>query len=364
MELIFLVCSIFYFSILFIFVIGIIFQDSPGNTEINRISVIVAARNEEKHLPELLRSLANQEYPTDCYEVVIVDDRSEDKTSELVKEYEAKNHIFKLLKVRTESKYLLGKKGALDMGIRASKHDILAFIDADCTAHPNWLKQINLHFDEKTDLVAGYSYIYYNSLFFRLLKNLERASIFAIIAGSFSWNWGITATAGNLSYRKKLFHKVGGFHDIGNVRSGDDDLMVQKMSKFTHKMRFMFHKDSIVKTGRKETASTQIQQETRRGSKWKYYPISIKIITLFVLIYYILFSINFIGFLAGYFTTYYFVTFMGLKLLPEFLLILFFLIKINKISLLIIFPILEIIYIPYFIFFGLKGTFGNYKWKE
>ena len=364
MELTIFIFAILYFTIIFSFFIGIVFLENSKNTKINNISVIIAARNEEKHLPNLLDSLTSQNYPNKNYEIIVVDDRSEDKTASIVKKYQSQNGNITLLQIKNESKLLLGKKGAVDMGIRSAKHDILAFTDADCVPTQNWLTQINSHFTDDTDVVAGYSFIHYKNRFFQFLKNLERSSIFAVVAGSFGWNLGITITAGNMAYRKELFYKVGGFGDIGKIRSGDDDLMIQKMGKFARRMKFMFHPDSVINTGRDSTTSSQINQETRRGSKWCYYPASIKIMTLFIFVYYLIFIGCFFGFLFTNLSTTLFIIILFLKLIPEFLLITLFLARVKRLSLMWVFPIAELIYIPYFIFFGLKGTFGKYKWKE
>lgn len=356
--------AILYFTLIFSFFIGIVFLENSKNTKINNISVIVAARNEEKHLPNLLESLVSQNYPKENYEIIIIDDRSEDESASIVKKYRSKNSNFTLLQVKNESKYLLGKKGALDKGIRTAKYDILAFTDADCVPTKKWLTQINSHFTENTDVVAGYSFIHYKNRFFKYLKNLERSSIFAVVAGSFGWNWGVTITAGNMAYRKELFDKVGGFGDIGKIRSGDDDLMIQKIGKFARRMKFMFHPDSMINTGRDSTTSSQINQETRRGSKWSYYPVLIKIMTLFIFIYYLIFIGSFYGFLFANLSSILFIVIFFLKIIPEFLLLTLFLVRIKRLKLMWLFPIAELIYIPYFVFFGLKGTFGKYKWKE
>jgi cellulose synthase/poly-beta-1,6-N-acetylglucosamine synthase-like glycosyltransferase len=364
MELVVYTFAILYFTIIFSFFIGIVFLENKKTKNINNISIIIAARNEEKHLPSLLESLISQNFPKENYEIIVIDDRSEDKTAEIVNEYKHKNSNITLLQIKNESKNLIGKKGAVDKGIRAAKNDILAFTDADCVPTQNWLLQISNHFTEDTDIVAGYSFINYKNRFFQFLKNLERSSIFAIVAGSFGWNWGITITAGNMAYRKELFYKVGGFGDIGTVRSGDDDLMIQKMGKFAHRMKFMFHPDSVINTGRDSTTSSQMNQETRRGSKWRYYPTSVKIMTLFIFVYYLIFIGCFLGFLFGKLSTILLIIIIILKIIPEFLLITLFLSRIKRLRLMWVFPIAELIYIPYFIFFGLKGTFGKFKWKE
>lgn len=364
MELVIYIFALIYFTIIISFFIGMLFNKNSQNTKINHISVIIAARNEEKHLSELLKSLTKQTYMKDKFEVIVVDDRSNDNTAEIVRRFALKYSNIRLLQIKNVQEHLLGKKRALDTGIRAAKYDLLAFTDADCVLNKRWIEQINKHFTEDTDIVAGYSYVNYKNPFFKYLKNLERSSIFALIAGSFGWNWGITITAGNMAYRKELYEKVNGFDNIGSVKSGDDVLMIQKMNKFARKMKFMFHKDSFVKTGRTETVHSQMQQEIRRGSKWIHYTFPVKIMTLFVFVYYIIFLGCFFCFLFAGFSTTQFLVVLFLKIFPEFLLLIYFLIKVHKIKLMWALPIAELIYIPYFVIFGLKGTFGKFKWKE
>lgn len=364
MNIIFGSFSSIYFLIIFSFFLGLLRSNGKRNTIQNKISVIVAARNEEKNLPALLEILLDQTYPSELYEVVIADDRSEDGTSQIVQQFQKNHSNLKLVKIKQENPDLVGKKGALTAAIKVSQNGILAFTDADCLPTKYWLEEINSHFTEKTDFLAGYSFIKLKNKVFELLKNLERAALFAVIGGGFGWNWGLTCGASNIAYRRKTYDAVNGFDGIGHIRSGDDDLMLQKMSGKIRQMRFLFSQRSFITTSGARTTNDQINLETRRASKWKYYPVSIKLLTLFVFAYYVVFLIAFTAVLSQSISWTSFSILLILKLLPEFLLLLTFLLKIKKLNLMSIFPIAELIYIPYFIFFGLKGTFGRYRWKE
>ena len=356
--------SFIYFVIIFTFAIGVLFLKKGRNSRTNSISIIVAARNEEKYLPLLLEKIANQNYPLDKYEIVIADDRSTDRTSEIIRGFQDKYNNIKAIRIEKENIKLVGKKGALDDAIKAAKYEILAFTDADCLPSENWLQEINKHFSEETDFVAGYSPLINSSKFLLMLKNLERASIFAVTAGGFAWNWGVTCTARNMAYRKSIFNKVNGFEGIGHLKSGDDDLMLQKMNKYIRKMNFMFTSDSIVFSNDKEDLREHADLESRRASKWKYYPFSIKLMTLFIFLYYSVFIFSLICTIIGTIQLSSFFNLFLIKTIPEFLLLFFFLIRIREIKLLAVFPLAEFIYLPYFIFFALKGTFGKFKWKE
>lgn len=364
MITLFYICSSIYFLILILLTLGILFQKVPVSKTLKNISVIVSAKNEEKNIGKLLEALISQDYPKNNYEIIVVDDRSNDDTYKIIRHFEKLHDNLTSLQIFQEDKNLKGKKGAISKAISVSKYDILAFTDADCKPDKLWLSILNEHFTSKVDFVAGYSFLTFKSKFFSYLKNLERAALFAVISGSFGLGWKISCTGGNMAYRKQIFEQANGFSGIGHIRSGDDDLLLQKMRKFIRKVRFMFSPNSHVISSGNDKTNDKIQQETRRGSKWRYYTSEIKLLTLFVFLYYLFFALFIIYFIFGSISTSLFITLLAIKILPEFLILLSFLIKIKKTKLLSLFPIIELIYIPYFIIFGLKGTFGKYKWKQ
>jgi len=354
----------FYSLLIFILFLGVFLLKKPGESQNQKISIIVAARNEEKHLPELLHRLAIQNYPEDCFEIIIANDRSTDKTLEILQEASSRIPNLKHVSVKQENPNMVGKKGALTLAIEIASNPILAFTDADCLPGENWLKEIDRHFQPKVDYLAGYSPLIISNPKLSNLKNLERASVFAVTAGSFGINWALTSTARNLAYRRELYDQVRGFKDIGHIRSGDDDLMLQLMGRKIRKFNFMFTPESFIPSYDKEDLQAQIQLESRRASKFKHYPSSIKLIILDIALFYAGTAIAIVSAIFGNFP----LTALGLillaKVLPEFLLLITFLHKIGKKELMKSFPLAELIYIPYFLFFGIKGTFGKYKWKN
>ncbi len=364
MTEILLILTYIYVIVICGFALGVFFIKVGNNPKNHFISVIVAARNEENFLEKLLEILINQNYQN--YEVIISNDRSTDSTQEIIEEFSKKSSILKFITIEKESEKFVGKKNALNEAIKISSGEILAFTDADCLPSKNWLKEINRMYENDVDIVAGYSPLISqkNNSFLNKIKNLERSSVFAVTAGSFFWHWGITCTARNFSYRKSIFEKVNGFSSISHIRSGDDDLMLQKISKFSKKMKFMFSPDSFVPSYDKEDFKSQISLEVRRGSKWKYYTLPIKILSLTIMIYY-LFLLYFliIGLSNPIFLKLFIYSFVA-KTLSEFLILFTFLLRIGKLEQLSVFIFAELFYIPYFIFFGLKGTFGKYKWKN
>lgn len=356
--------TLFYAILLLFFWIGLFFQRQPEKHGKNKISVIIAARNEEKNLPNLLQAFTTMDYPRDCYEIIVADDRSTDDTMKVISQYTMILKNLKFVSVVAEHPDLVGKKGALTEAVKLAQYPILAFTDADCLPSRFWLSEINSQFDEKTDIVAGLSYLKYQNKFFELLKNLERFAIYAVTAGTFGWNWGITCTASNFAYRRSLYEKADGFSGIGHLRSGDDDLMIQKISPLCKKIKFMFSRESVIMSLGSDDKKNRLNLETRRGSKWRYYSSRVKFITLMTFLFYLSYIALFLGCVSGLLSWSGFWLITLIKLSAEFLLLFSFLLKVKYLKLMLLFPLAEILYIPFFVFFGIKGTLGNYKWKE
>ncbi len=347
-----------YFLLLLFFIFGILKSNNNIGRKKHKISVIVAARNEERNILSLLKSFEKQSY--DEFELIIIDDRSTDNTYKIVLDYSRNANIdIKLYEINEKNS--IGKKKAVELGISKAKHDILAFTDADCIVPKDWLKEINGAFDDKTDYVCGYSELIYKNDLVTYLKNIERAGYLASVAGAFGWNLDLSSAASNMAYRKKIFEQADGFRGIDKVKSGDDDLLLHKMKPYIRRLKFLLTEQSIVKSVVHNDMATQYETEKRRASKWRFYPFWIKVLTLFIFVYYIYFSVVFFYFLGNWRMWSILVI---LKILPEFVLLLVFLHKIKRLKYLLVFPLAELIYIPYFVFFGIKGLKGNYKWKE
>ena len=118
-------------------------QNENGQAEILRgkeikgdqflfVSVIVPAKNEEAVIERVIESLAKCEYPAELFEVIVVDDHSQDRTSEIVKE---KKKTFPWLKLLSRVECGGGKAGAMNSGYSVLDHrsQIVGYLDADTT---------------------------------------------------------------------------------------------------------------------------------------------------------------------------------------------------------------------------------------
>ncbi len=200
----------------------IVQQDLPP------VSVIIWTRNEEDLLKQNLESILNQDYPD--FEVVVVNDRSEDDSKWYLQELSAK---YKRLHVTEIADHVLsrqGKKFGVAIGIKAAKHQHLVFTNADCRpASDQWLRHFGGGFlDQSTEIILGYAPITkkkgLGNAFSRLLHYFRSINYlaFAVAGKPFS------GAGQNLAFNKDLFFKGKGFASHIHVTSGYDELFVNQ----------------------------------------------------------------------------------------------------------------------------------------
>ncbi|MBC8342888.1 MAG: glycosyltransferase [Bacteroidetes bacterium] len=193
------------------------------------VSVIICAKNEEENLREYINSFLGQDYPE--FEIIVVDDQSEDGTYDFLKEKAKQNDKLKVVTVGEHIKDHIGKKLALTLGIRKAKYEIILLSDADCKPDSfEWISKIVSHYSNDIEIVLGFSpYQWKNSL----LNILIQFDAFFTAIQYFSFSLaGMTymGVGRNLSYRKELFYKRG-FASHLHVPYGDDDLFVNENAK-------------------------------------------------------------------------------------------------------------------------------------
>jgi cellulose synthase/poly-beta-1,6-N-acetylglucosamine synthase-like glycosyltransferase len=242
------------------------------------ISVIVAARNEERTIEKVLNCLLKQTYTH--YELIIINDRSTDNTATLIANFQKKNPAIKRIDITSVPSDMPAKKNALRAGIETSKGEILCFTDADCFPPATWLKELVHQFEPNVGLVAGYSP--YTIPSERTLKNgILETMLFAFIAyeefraaiwssGAIGWNLGWLCTGRNLAYRRKVYDEVGGFEKIKQSISGDDDLFLQLVRRQTDwKIRYVKTRESFVPTIPPANFRSFVEQRKRHFSASK-----------------------------------------------------------------------------------------------
>ncbi len=219
------------------------FEPGLGNST-TKISVIVAAKNEAQNIPSLITSLSKQNYPKQNYEVIIIDDNSEDQTFEITKKSIEGLSNFIILKV-VEKKYV-GKRGALQFGIEQAKHPNILITDADCTASENWIKAFSTKFYAGYDFIFGVAPYKKNNSFINKVACFENLRTHILTFGFAKLGLPYSAAARSFGFKKESFIKIEGFKNTTDTLSGDDDLLLLEAVKNNLKITTLTDPEAFV----------------------------------------------------------------------------------------------------------------------
>ncbi|MEH0156861.1 glycosyltransferase [Limibacter armeniacum] len=244
------------------------------------VSVIIAAHNELPNLRKLLPALLQQKHKD--FEIIIADDRSSDGSDVYLERQAILNKKLRYVRIDEVPVGKSPKKNALEKAIALAQHDVLLFTDADCIPLTfDWLRNMAAGYDSKKEIVLGVSlyeqrkgwlnrFIQYETL----ITALQYTS-FALIGLPFM------GVGRNLSYKKSLFQKSGGFGAQMKIMSGDDDLMINKMSDRKN-VAVVLQPESQTISAPKETFADWYVQKKRHLSVGKFYSLRNKLMLGFI----------------------------------------------------------------------------------
>ena len=248
-------------------------KSAPTGSGVPSVSIIVSARDEAETIADCLAALKAQESGSPI-EVVVVDDRSTDRTADIVRETSSLWPHLSLVPASAELRFRCPKKSALAQGIEASSGEILLFTDADCCPPPDWVRETVARFGEDVGMVAGYARapILRKSLKQSLLA-LDNLAIGALSAGGIGMGAPLACTGRNLAYRRQVYDQVGGFSSIGHLVGGDDVYLTRLVSSKTNwKTVYNTSEKSIVECKpRVADAAATANQKLRHASKASHY---------------------------------------------------------------------------------------------
>ncbi len=197
--------------------------------ELEPVSVVICARDAYEYLIDLIPALLKQDYPD--FEIVVVNDCSDDDTEEYLKNLERLEPRIKPVQLKQHLNFFNGKKFPLSMGIKSAKNDIIVLTDFNCMpANDKWLRSVVNCYSQNTEIVIGYSpYVQKKSVLNRLMRfdSLQNGLLYLSAALHRHPYMGV---GNNLSYRKELFYRNKGFISHYNTSVGDDDLFVSQVA--------------------------------------------------------------------------------------------------------------------------------------
>ena len=231
------------------------------------ITVIIAARNEEDNLPSLLDDLVNQKIDKNKFEVIIANDRSIDKTEEIINEYSNRYKFINAIHITKEDE-MAPKKYALENAINKSEGEIILATDADCRVSSDWAISMASLVFQTDKVIIGYSKVSGQNILIHEIQKIDFLGIMAANGGLLTNGIVCSGSGQNLGYKKKDFYNIGGFEEVKHRESGDDMYIVQKISKIKG-ATFNYDKNSFVTTLPKNSLSSFINQRIRWSSNSK-----------------------------------------------------------------------------------------------
>lgn len=262
-----IVGSIYAFLILW-YSFGIIRQPISHNSTHRPntyISIIIAARNEERTIKDCLLSLINQNYPSDLYEIIVIDDHSTDNTHSVIKNTIETSHLITYNSLKDAA----GKRAAIHLGIKIAKGQLIALTDADCIASDSWLHSISsLYEKDKPKMILGPVAYKNETTLFEKMQSLEFLSYTGVTAGSCLLGHPVLANGANLVYEKKLFFEFEHAFINSSSVSGDDVLLLHLFKKkWNSEICYNFSKSALVYTSACSNVHDFIEQRNRWVSK-------------------------------------------------------------------------------------------------
>lgn len=367
LSIISLFCTAVYLLLLCYLIRGWAGLKSPvkANNSFNtKVTVLIAARNEEEKIALTIEDILAQDYPKELFEVIIADDHSTDRTAEIISSYA--DQKVRLLQLRDDKALNSYKKRAIAEAIKLSTGDFLVATDADCRMGPKWLSTIISQY-EANDLVMISSPVAYfeeHSLF-ESLQTVEFMYLIGVGAAFIGNGKASNCNGANFAYRKDVFYEVGGFKGIDDLASGDDELLLQKVAaKYPGRIGFLKSRDAVVYTHAKPNLKEFMLQRRRWASKSTKYKDK-KVVAFAVLIW--LFNLSM---LVNALLSFYDIAFFKLLLVQYILKYLFELVYLfpiakffGRVKLLSLLFMLIPVHVVYFVYIGIMSKSKSYDWK-
>lgn len=344
--------------------IGGLGRETYKEDEFSEVSIIIPVRNEANNIGNLILDLDEQDYPRNKYEVLIIDDASEDNTVEIINGLNSSIEIklYPLIPTSYRSK----KKAAITQGVKIAKGELILCTDGDTRVGPGWVKSMVSQLDvNKYKFISGPVNLQPANSLIAKIQQIEFLSLIGAGAASIYYKLPNMCNGANMAFSKSAFEKVGGYHGKEDIPSGDDEFLMHKINKaFPRSIKFLKDDQAIVKTSPASSIRSFYSQRKRWAGKWKYYDIwQPKILAGFIFTVQLALLLSLFAVIVGLISIQIFISIMALKYLADYLYLnsinKFFKNKVNLLA----FTVLQIIYPLYVIIIGLTSTFGPYSWK-
>jgi cellulose synthase/poly-beta-1,6-N-acetylglucosamine synthase-like glycosyltransferase len=371
LQMAILILLLFYTITILIVFYGLRFRQAAGKPPTGKVSIVIAARNEERSIDNLLQDLCRQSFPASRLEILVADDNSSDQTAAIVQKYASLHKHIILIQVPSPPKGVSPKKFALSRAIQQSSGEFILTTDADCRVGPRWIETMMSYFQPTTGFVIGFSQFGRKG---EKLNRIERLQAFdfvelmSVAVASTHIGMPLAASGQNMAYRRTAFEQVGGYSRVAHRISGDDVLLMQLIRKYTDwKIVFAQHPEAFASSRPQPTLKSLVNQRKRWASNsTAQFSLNLVFFLYLVLAWSLNAAVLFfpIASLCTGNSLGFWLAVMAIKASLEGLLALKAVSMFDRRDLLCEFPLWFFAQIPYIVFVGLLGTVGKFQWKD
>ncbi len=296
--------GLFYISFIWMIILGLTrlrLKPPDHSAEQPRVSVVIPARNEETRIGATLSSILAQDYPPDRFEIIVVDDRSEDRTGEVVEAVSKRDSRVRLIRQSSVDPNLSPKKQALELGIRSADSDVIVTTDADCRYRKGWLKGLTQLLVPGVGMAVGQARFDNpsDSPLWQRLQSLDFQAQQTASAGLAAAGMPFTCSGAGLAFRMELFDEVGGWEGVKHLISGDDELLLAKAHRSRWGIAAATGPEAVVRTVPPANPLELWNQRARWGSKGLYYRPSRRLILAGIFLFYLAMTVGPVIWAAG-----------------------------------------------------------------
>ncbi|NND32603.1 MAG: glycosyltransferase [Saprospiraceae bacterium] len=250
-----------------------------------KASVIIAVRNESDSISACLRSVCDQTYPRESFEVIVVDNHSKDATLSICRRLQSELTFTLVDLSEMMPEHLAFKKEALSVGIERSSGEVILTTDGDCVVLRTWIESLVDHLTgSQMMLVTGPVNLPAGKRFLDSYQELELLGLMVVTGGGIESGLLLMANGANMGFYKETFNQLGGYQNLRKLASGDDVHLLHRfnVSRFGS-IGFVKAPDAVVTTEAVGTISHLIEQRKRWASKaTSYLHASSKLVALIV----------------------------------------------------------------------------------
>ncbi len=285
-EIIFFIAVCGYFVQSVIFAIGASRKfPAVEEKDMPTVTVIVAARNEEKNISRCLNALDKLIYPEGKLEIILVDDQSTDNTGKIIDEFIARKNIpsesndisagrpacrsfsegmFRKIITKKEIGRLKGKTNALANALETAKNEIILTTDADCEVKPTWVFKTASYYQKDVGMVNGITTQAAHD-WFSGMQALDFIYLLTVASSTINLGNPISCIGNNMSYRKKAYEEVGGYENLPFSVTEDFNLLmaINRLNKY--RIIYPVDKDTLVTSLPCPDIKTLFHQKKRWG---------------------------------------------------------------------------------------------------